>query len=695
MLLTAKAQAAAPNPAIVTPQTWSETPISDLLYGHFIELGYGVQVEPMRSEMLFNRSFEPFTPYKDINIHWFDLWNDPEAKDLSLGYKTDWRGEDWYHSGYEHNPWFAAPGVGGRLPIDEQATFLIPRSPTRKVEFSAQKGGSGHGVQHLRVINRETKQWGGLAQEGKVLRRGETYLFRGSFRTLGDAQKPLNAEVRLYREGNWDEPIARAPLTIIGAQWSEKTAIFPNVPYAGRATFALWLPPGGDVSVDDFSLLPQRNFYGWRPEVVDELKKIKPSVIRFPGGCFASFYDWRDGVGPHSKRPPHPSYFWGGQNYNDVGTDEFAMLCKSLNAEMMMCVNLFHPAKRDYLPGYKFPQFTDLKAGAKLAADWVAYCNLPAGTHPMADLRAKNGYPEPFGVKFWEIDNENFRWFSAEENARATVEYARAMKAVDPSIQIGLVTYGGEYWPKVPQMLEIAGHDVDFLANRGVQDFVLRAMNEYNARNGTHLRCANTEWLPYNSPPDDFNNIKDAPGVTKSFLFSKWAYAMNIFRDMMEWQRLGEDVLFVNFNNLANTHAQNVIETPKEGVYLSAAGKAFELLAHSPAAWPLKIEGYNPNPRDHVQAQVAWDKERKRLVLYVFNMTERPVEQSFDLSALGGNFRTAQTRVLWADSLTTMNTLRNPNAIRREERRETLGGNPTQWKVTTRPYSFCEVVLAS
>ena len=691
------ALAAPPSPAVVTPQTIASTPISPLLYSNFIELGYGIQVEPMWAEMLFNRSFEAFVPYREINVSWYDLWNNP--KDHKQGFKDDWRGEDWYHSGYEHNPWFPAPGVGGVLPIDAHSTFFINKSNGLDVELLPQPGGSGHGTQCLRVINREKVRPGGLAQEGKFLHRGESYLFRGKIKNSGALPVSGGLEVRLYREGAWDKPIASVPLHGITGDFTPVTAAFEKVPYEGRATFALWLPPGADLTVDGFSLMPAKTVGGWRPEVVKELAKIKPGVIRFPGGCFASFYDWRDGVGPYSQRKPQPSYFWGGFNYNDVGTDEYAALCEAIGSKMMMCVNLFHSSKEEYsvwVPGqakhgYHFPQFTNLDAGAKLAADWVAYCNLPAGTHPMADLRAKNGHPWPYGAQFWEMDNETFRWFTPEEYAKAVVVYSKAMKAVDPSIQIGMVTYGNTFAAKIPQMLEIAGKDVDFLADRGARDEILKVMREFNAQHGTKLRCANTEWLPYNAPPDEFNNIKEE-GVSKSYLFSKWAYAMNIFRAHLEWQRKGEEILFVNFNNLANTHSQCAIDTPKEGAYLTASGKAFELLANSPAAWPLTIENYTAKPKDSVQIQVCWDNQKERAILFLFNMTDQPVDQEFDLKALGKRFATAESTELWADSLVVMNNPAHPDAIHREVRAENVS-TPGKWMLQARPFSFTQVVL--
>ncbi len=298
--------------------------------------------------------------------------------------------------------------------------------------------------------------------------------------------------------------------------------------------------------MDDFSLKPTDNYYGWRQEAVEVFKKVNPGVVRFPGGCFASFYDWKEGIGPLSERVPTDSYFWGGQNYNDVGTAEFAMLCKAAGSEMMMCVNVYHPSKRQYdvdFPtarnklDYEFPKFMSLTEGAKAAADWVAYCNLPAGTHPMADLRASHGFPEPFGVRFWELDNEVFRWFEAEDYAWAAVVYSM---------------------------------EIDFLADRADAGPTTRAMiakvREYNASHGTAIKYCDTEWLAYNTETKrDAYNMSSGGDATKSFMFSKWIYALNLLKNFMGFQRMGDEMLFVNVNNLANTHSQCVMDTPKEG----------------------------------------------------------------------------------------------------------------------------------
>ena len=287
----------------VTPRAIVEKPVSPLLASHFVELGYGYQVEPMMAEMLFNRSFEPYMPYRDNSFTWFGLWFN--NADQSKGYETDWTRMHWYHSGYEHNAWFAAPAEEPPFHIDQRSTFFVPDA---RIELTREKTDVRHGRQALRFNNRNAREWAALAQGGKYLRKGETYTFRGVIKSNGG---PGRAEVRFYPRGKWERPIAVLPLKDLGPQYAEKSATFRNPNYQGYATFSLWIAPGASVTVDDFSLLPASSFRGWRNDVVDAIKGLKPGLFRFPGGCFASFYDWRDGVGPALAPPAGGLLFLG------------------------------------------------------------------------------------------------------------------------------------------------------------------------------------------------------------------------------------------------------------------------------------------------------------------------------------------------------------------------------------------------
>lgn len=141
------------------------------------------------------------------------------------------------------------------------------------------------------------------------------------------------------------------------------------------------------------------NINGIRKELVEEMRKIKPAVVRFPGGCFADSYDWRDGIGPREKRPRRTNFWADGEistarashkyDPNEFGTDEFVNFCKLIGAQPYLAANLRS------LPAEEFYR-------------WVEYCNSPAGSTTLADMRAATGYPEPFNVRFWGVGNESW-----------------------------------------------------------------------------------------------------------------------------------------------------------------------------------------------------------------------------------------------------------------------------------------------
>lgn len=141
------------------------------------------------------------------------------------------------------------------------------------------------------------------------------------------------------------------------------------------------------------------NIAGLRKELIEHMRKIKAPVIRYPGGCFADSYDWRDGIGPAEKRPRRTN-FWAdnesekapaSHSYdpNAVGTNEFVHFCKLIGAEPYLAANV------KSLPASAFYQ-------------WVEYCNAPAGSSTLADARAAAGYAEPFHVQYWGVGNESW-----------------------------------------------------------------------------------------------------------------------------------------------------------------------------------------------------------------------------------------------------------------------------------------------
>ena len=143
---------------------------------------------------------------------------------------------------------------------------------------------------------------------------------------------------------------------------------------------------GGFYVGDSNKTIPHKD--GVRLDVIEALKKLKVPVLRWPGGCFADTYHWKDGVGVKKERPSMLNVWWGNvKEDNSFGTNEFLNMCELLGAEPYLSGNV----------GSGTPQEL---------SDWVKYTAHPNGSSPMTDWRQKNGRPNPWHVKFWGLGNE-------------------------------------------------------------------------------------------------------------------------------------------------------------------------------------------------------------------------------------------------------------------------------------------------
>jgi len=187
------------------------------------------------------------------------------------------------------------------------------------------------------------------------------------------------------------------------------------------------------VWVGEQSRVP--NIGGVRRALVEALRPIRPSVVRWPGGCFADDYDWHDGIGPRERRPRRTNVWADDPNFRNVGivpqrydpnqfgTQEFLHFCRLVGAQPYLAVNLRQ------LPARAF-------------VEWVEFCNSPAGSTTLADLRAVGGDREPYNVRYWGIGNEAWGCggnFTPEEYA---AEYRRFATWNVPDYGVGLKFIG-------------------------------------------------------------------------------------------------------------------------------------------------------------------------------------------------------------------------------------------------------------
>jgi alpha-L-arabinofuranosidase len=196
---------------------------------------------------------------------------------------------------------------------------------------------------------------------------------------------------------------------------------------------------------------------GFRTDVIEALKELKTPVVRWPGGCFVSSYHWLDGVGP--ERTPVYDKTWQVEDPNSFGTDEFIAWCRKVGTEPYICTNA----------GTGTPEEM---------SDWVEYCNLKVGKY--GRMRAKNGHPEPYNVKYWSVGNEN--WGGHELGARTVEEWgpivresAKLMRSVTKDAKLFAAATPDKNWT-LP-LLKAAGEHLDYVSIHGYWDPVFHVNN--------------------------------------------------------------------------------------------------------------------------------------------------------------------------------------------------------------------------
>ncbi|WP_454086202.1 arabinosylfuranosidase ArfA [Georgenia sp. Marseille-Q6866] len=166
---------------------------------------------------------------------------------------------------------------------------------------------------------------------------------------------------------------------------------------------------------------PRADAHGFRQDVLELVRELGVTIVRYPGGNFVSGYRWEDGVGPAEERPTRLDYAWRSVESNEFGLNEFMAWTRAAGVEPMMAVNL----------GTR---------GIAEALDLLEYANHPSGTH-LSDLRVSHGADQPHDIRLWCLGNEmDGPWQlghkTAEEYGRLAAETARAMRQFDPGLEL-------------------------------------------------------------------------------------------------------------------------------------------------------------------------------------------------------------------------------------------------------------------
>lgn len=385
----------------------------------------------------------------------------------------------------------------------------------------------------------------------------------------------------------------------------------------------------------------------WRDDVVDITKELAPPLIRF-GGCFSSYYRWREGVGPRGRRKPMQNLLWGGIESNQVGTHEFVEFCGRVRARPFFCVNFESDGRRRW----SHPPIGGVRsAGPAEAAAWVDYCN-----NPDNEMRKRNGAARPFGLKLWQIGNETSydrRGYGCEAAARRTVAFAKAMRKKDPGIAI--IGWGDSGW--ATQMLDMAGEHINYLAfhnmfkaGSGAADSPLRydVFRQDPQATWEHLMEA------YQQPQAKIQRLRDEtggaiplaitechfklPGRNRCEVLSTWAAGVANARILNVHERNGDVVKIATLADFCGTRWQvNAIMIP------TPRGKSFMMPVARVMALYRKYSGTRAvtGCKAPASLDVTASRKGKKLFVHVVN-TDRNRGVSAKIHLNSGAIRSAR-----------------------------------------------------
>ena len=312
----------------------------------------------------------------------------------------------------------SAAGVGGeQTPVQNAGPGASPWKvigPAGTVRMVEKDAFAGRQAPHITAPGGGIPT--GIYQEGLGLLKGRIYTGYIYLAADGDVA-PVTVSLS-WGAGRANQSVQT--IESVRAKYSETFFHFTAGADSGNGRLAITTSGKGTLKIGCVSLMPADNVEGFRKDALELLEQLGGTIYRWPGGNFASGYDWRDGVGERDKRPPRANPAWTGVEPNDAGLAEFARLCELIHAEPMITVNTF---------------FGD----AYSAAAEVEYANGPTNT-PMGRLRAQNRHPKPFGVPWWCVGNE--MWGSLDLGFMTASQYGlkhngvvEKMRQADASIQ--------------------------------------------------------------------------------------------------------------------------------------------------------------------------------------------------------------------------------------------------------------------
>jgi alpha-L-arabinofuranosidase len=453
---------------------------------------------------------------------------------------------------------------------------------------------------------------------------------------------------------------------------------------------------------DSNKTIPNKN--GIRLDVLAALKKMKVPVLRWPGGCFADTYHWRDGVGPKATRPSMLNVWWGNtKEDNSFGTNEFLNMCEELGAEPYLSGNVGSGT-----PGE--------------LSDWIKYTTHPNGSSPMPELREANGRDKPWKVTLWGLGNEAWGCggnMKPEYYANIYRQYATFMTAAtskESLYRIASGANGDDYnWTEVlmkelpPALFDALGlhhYSVINWSKKGpatnfsekeyfatmkqallMDELITKhtaVMDKYDPKKKKHLAV------------DEWGGWYDVePGTNPAFLFQQ-----NTMRDAMIagsslniFNNHADRVKMANLAQIVNV-LQAVILTEGNKMLLTPTYHVMEMynVHHDALLLPLTITGteYQLGTEKLKAVNASASRDSTGITHITLVNIDPKKSHSITIAVTGAEYQSLSGRILKASSMQSYNSFEQPDKIRPEN---FDGAKLTKNKITVQLPPVSVVVL--
>ncbi len=440
-----------------------------------------------------------------------------------------------------------------------------------------------------------------LTQGALAVRKGRAYLFSGWWRASGSPSPKVRVSLKAeLPDGRW-VTLAAAEPGKAGTDWQRFSGRLVARGTTDRAVFEVEAAGAGRLWLDKLSLMPEDNVEGWRRDVVDAVKELGPPVLRWGGSTVdPGPYRWADAIGERDRRPSFVNRVWGRRDTNDVGVEEFVRLCRIVGAEPLVCMSLGD--------------------GVDNAGRLVEYLNGPAESE-WGRKRAANGHAEPYGVRYVQVGNE----ITAPGYGRRLLEFARAVRAVDPAIQV-LSSF------PTKEVVDEAGPELAVLCPHyyqpdleGVDEDLRKIEGWIEASSGRgRLRVGVTEW---NIDAGDWGLGRGKLNTLRCALFE--AQFLNLLH------RHSDFVVLACRSNMTNSFNAGTIQTNAAGLYRTPGFLNMAMYRKHSRPVPLRVAADVPAAVDVTACAV---EDRSAVTVFLVNTRKEPVRVAIDLTDLGPGF---------------------------------------------------------